>query len=297
MLCGLINMGSLRGIGMVVLQMVRVFTVITLAALAASCWVLIVKVGKDKAYFVFECASLFFTFVIALVLMVSEFPVMSIVRSYFRSTWPVLSDAHGVGWLGVAMVMLGCNMLGNLNRPAYDPDNMGPHFSKLVLASSVLALTFGGLNIICALVWRDAKEGVTSRDIRANGSLADNRRQSLPSYSPSPSSARAEKTRSKFLSFLAKGDAPGEKKPSRPVISDPISAHQDLERGAVDNVYDHGPHYDHNGHEPADETANDRRSPIVPGLKRPDTALHPMHTGRSSRYSAATMGRFWGRND
>ena len=286
MLCGLVNLSSLRGIGMVVLQMVRVFTVITLAALAASCWVLIVKVGKDKTYFVFECASLFFTFVIALVLMVSEFPVVSAVRSYFRSTWPVLSDAHGVGWLGIAMVMLGCNMLGNLNRPAYDADKMGPHFSKLVLASAVLAITFGALNFICALVWRDAKEGVTSRDIRANGSLADSRRQSLPDYSPSASSVRGEKTRSKFLSFLHRGDAAGEKKPSRPIISGPISAHQDLERGAV-NEYDH----DH-AHGNDMEPAHDRRSPIVPGLKRPDTALHPMHTAPSSRYSAVSMGRF-----
>ena len=266
-----INLGSLRGIGMVVLQVLRTFTVITLAAVGASYWVLIIKVDKTRDYFVFECATHFFTSIACIILIISEFPFLESIRGYLRRTWPVLSDQHGVGWLGGAMVMIGCDMLGNLNRPAYDPDNLGPHFSKLVLASSVLALTFGVLNMLSAIVWRDGREGITSRDIRANGSLAD-RRETLPEYAStarSNSSLRNEKTRSKFASMFWKKED-GEK--TRPHISGPIPAHQDVERDAQ-----------HDG---------DRRSPIVPGVKRPDTALHPMHTGRSSVYSEAHMSRF-----
>ncbi|KAL3962272.1 hypothetical protein ACCO45_003795 [Purpureocillium lilacinum] len=267
------SFGSLRGIGMVVLQALRVLTIVTLAAVGASCWVLIIKVDKGRDTFVFECASHFFTSMLCIVLIVAEAPLLSIIKDYFRSTWPVLSKEHGLGWLGFAMVVIGCNMLGNLNRPAYDPDNMGSEFAKLVLASSILSITFGIINILAALVWRDGKEGITSRDIRSDGSLADSHREALPDYATSTrtnTSLRNEKTRSKFVSMFWKKSPDGEK--PRPQISGPFQAHHDVERDA--------------------DVDEDRRSPIVPGLKRPATALHPMHTGRSSLYSAAHMSRF-----
>ncbi|UNI16121.1 hypothetical protein JDV02_002589 [Purpureocillium takamizusanense] len=267
------SFGSLRGIGMVVLQALRVLTIVTLAAVGASCWVLIIKVDKARDTFVFECASHFFTSVLCIVLIVAEAPFLGIIKDYFSSTWPVLSREHGLGWLGFGMVAIGCDMLGNLNRPAYDPDNMGSEFAKLVLASSILAITFGFINILSALVWRDGKEGITSRDIRSDGSLANPRRQSLPDYATSArtnSSVRNEKTRSKFVSMFWKKGDDGEK--PRPHISGPFQAHHDVERDA--------------------DVDEDRRSPIVPGLKRPATALHPMHTGRSSHYSTAHISRF-----
>ncbi|KJZ78792.1 hypothetical protein HIM_01565 [Hirsutella minnesotensis 3608] len=267
-----LNMGSLRGAGMVVLQILRACTVITLAAVGASYWVLIVKVDKQRSFFVFECASHFFMSVLCLVLIVAEFPLLGMVKTYFRKTWPVLSEHHGVAWLGIFMAVMACDLLGNLNRKAYDAENLGPDFSKLVLAASVLALTFGFINIACSLVWRDGKEGITSRDIRANGSLADSRRQSLPSYSSTDrasSSLRNEKTRGKFVSMFWKKDGP---KKDKPTISGPFPAQQDMSHADQDL---------------------DRRSPIVPGLKRPDTALHPMHNGyRQSTYSEAQMSRF-----
>lgn len=278
------NLGSARGIAMVMLQVLRAFTVITLAAVGASCWVLIIAVDKSRDTFVFECASHFFTSVLCVALIVAEFPLIGLVKRYLARTWPVLGDDHGLAWLGLAMVVIGCNMLGNLNRPAYDADTLGPHFSKLVLSSSILAITFGFLNVLSALVWRDAKEGITSRDIRANGSLAGSRRQSLPSYSASEhrtdSSLRGEKTRSKFMTMFWKksSDASRSEKP-RPQISGPMPVYQ--------------PHVERDA---AVEDADDRRSPIVPGVRRPDTALHPMlhptPTGRSSYYSTAHMSRF-----
>ncbi|ODA83775.1 hypothetical protein RJ55_02291 [Drechmeria coniospora] len=197
-----INFGSLWGVGMVLLQILRAFTVITLAASAASCWVLVLKVDKSRNYFVFECASHFFMSILCVVLVLAEFPLVEAVSRHLRRTWPVLSDLHGLGWLGGVMVVIGCTLLGSLNRPAHDAENLGSHFSKLVVASSILAITFGLLNIICSLVWRDGKEGINSRHIRANGSLAESRRQSLPDYASNhrtASSIRDEKTRSRFV--------------------------------------------------------------------------------------------------
>lgn len=267
----------IQGVGMVVLQILRVFTVITLAAMCASYWVFIVKVDKQRAYFVFECTSLFFTSLLPIVLIVSEFPLVRFVRRYFREAWPMLSDSYGLAWLGFSMVLLSCNMFGNLNKPANDADKLGPHFSKLVLASAILGFTFGVLNLVCSFVWSDAKEGINSRDIRANGTLANNRRQSLPDYSSTTRSnsfkeLRDEKKRSKMLSgFFSKGKGTGEKTFNRPIISAPIQAHQDVER---------------------DAGRVDRGSPIAPNVQRPPTALHPANSRRSSEYSVADMNRF-----
>ncbi|TQV99985.1 hypothetical protein V2A60_005400 [Cordyceps javanica] len=259
----MLGLGSLHGAGYFVLQALRACTVITLLAAAAGCWVLIVQVDKYRSFFVFQCISLFFTSMGCLFLIIAEFPVIKFVRNFYRDSWPVLSDSHGVAWMGVAIIIIGCHILGTLNEQGYDTDAFNGPFSQLVLSSGILCIIFGTLNIICALIWRDAKQGITSRDIRAHGSLAGDC-ATLPSYSASPaSSVRNEKTRSKFMSKIFKRgpEADDINRPVRPIISGPYTTGQD------------------NGQTGA-------TSPIVPGLKRPDTALHPMNGRRaSSQYS------------
>lgn len=271
-----------NAVGMFILQGLRVCTVITLATMCASFWVYIIRVDKSRAYFVFECASLFFNSIICVLLILSEFPLCKPIRDYFRTSWPVLSELHGVSWLGGAMLLLGCDIFGNLNKPANEKDKLGSHFFGLVLAAGILAVTFGVLNVICGFVWRNGKEGITSRDIRSKGPLAQGRRQSLPDYSSSAgSSFRNEKLQHKVANKLwEKATGAGKKEKSgRPNISGPV----DVERGVYNN---HGANYDY-----SHESNIDRRSPIVPDLRRPDSALHPANqniSGRSSEYSQDT---------
>ncbi|KAG5997385.1 hypothetical protein E4U52_004376 [Claviceps spartinae] len=259
---------TIKVAGMFVLQILRVFSIITLLAVAAACWVLAIKINKDRPFFVFDCASLAFTSFISVFLIVSELP-FGPMKQYFRQTWPVLSDFHGHLWYGLAMVVIGCTVLGNLNQPANDKENLGDHFYQLVLASSILSLILGFLYILGSAIWRDAKEGINSRDIRDHGALAKNGRETLPDYSSSTYTATDEKTSSKICNALwgkAKKET-GESKPIRPNISRPIPAHKDVERAAGPN--------------------DDIRSPIAPDIKRPDDSLHPIHRSqaRDSRYS------------
>lgn len=72
------------GTGMVVLQLLRAFTVVTLATLATSYWVLVINVDKKCNYFVFECASHFFTSVFCALLILSEFPLLKLVKRHLR---------------------------------------------------------------------------------------------------------------------------------------------------------------------------------------------------------------------
>ncbi|KAF7554409.1 hypothetical protein G7046_g6831 [Stylonectria norvegica] len=279
---GMFNNDSLRGPGMIVLQVLRAFTLIGLATAVAACWTLIIKIDTANGFFFFDAASLFFTSTISVLLALSELPFA---RGYFRRTWPVLSEQHGLTWLGLAMTLIGCNILGKLNQPANSSDKLGLPFWRLVLAAGILSITFGVLNIICSFIFHDGKNGINARSVRSQGSLATSIKgapiKSDPyndQYSVRSASLRNEKTKTKFMSMFWKKDAGG--KPSeKPTISHPMPAHYDVERNAgSDDEWDH-----------------DRRSPIVPEIRRPDTALHPIngaHTARSSYYSEAHMSRF-----
>jgi hypothetical protein len=263
--------GSFRGVGMVLLQVLRAFTIIGLSAINIACWALIIHVNKDTTYFVFEATSLVFTSFLAVFLAVSELPIG---KQFYRDHWPAFSDLHGLGWLGLAIIVIACTLLGKLNHPKYGPDEIGLPWWRLVLASGILNITFGVLNIVATFVFGDRKNSVTARDVRAHGSLAESHKDDiLPShYSARSASFRNEKAHSKFFSkFWAKNDDGG-KTSTRPQISGPISTQQNF-----DNDSDH-------------DTA--RLSPIVPTIARPDSALHPIHARQSSYYSEAHMSRF-----
>ncbi|KOS18632.1 hypothetical protein ESCO_001399 [Escovopsis weberi] len=277
-MAGFMGKSSVRGIGMIFLQALRVCTVITLFATGAACWVLIIKVDKLKPFFVFQCISLFFTSIFCSLLVVSELALAQFIKVYLRRTWPVLSDHYGMGWLGGGMLIIGCNVLGALNRSDESSQRLDGPFSSLVLASGILSFVFGSLNIICSMIWCDTKEGITARDIRANGSLAQASAaygKDYESGSNTSASLRDEKTKSKFVSmFWKKEENASPPTTARPEISRPYMSHpptHDIERNAG---------------------VGSRASPIIPGVKRPDTALHPIHTRRSSKYSEADMSRF-----
>ncbi|KAH7149858.1 hypothetical protein B0J13DRAFT_277243 [Dactylonectria estremocensis] len=284
---------SIRGAGMIILQFLRALTIITLLSTTVASWTLIIKVDTSNRFFFFDAASLFFTSNIAVFLVVSELPIA---KPYFRRTWPVLSDQAGLTWLGFATALIGCNLLGKLNQSANSVKNLGLPFWRLVLSAGVLAITFGIVNIICSFIFRDSANGIHAKVVRSDGSLSAPNEDS-PSYKEQYSirsnSLRNDKPKATFMSFFWKSkDKKAGTTYSRPEISAPISSQQyDVERNAPYSPASYTG-------TPADEQGwdrNDRRSPIAPEIRRPDTALHPLntkHARHSSRYSEAHMSRF-----
>jgi hypothetical protein len=266
-----------RGVGMIFLQVLRACTVISLCMAIVACWILMLHLGQGHPWFVFEGASLFFLSVFAMGLVLTEFPMINKVRNFLHNNFGMLGPDSGLGWLGTCLVIIGCNILGKLNQPAFQAKKIGGPFSDLTLASGILIIIFGVANVISTFLWSDRKEGITARHVRTMGSLAAGSQagSSLPKFndkssyksSAASSTAREEKPRKKFLSIFR--GASDESYHERPVISGPFPGH-----GGADDSYD-----------------EERGSPIIPGVKRPASALHPMHTA-SSRYSAATMDRF-----
>ena len=70
------------------------------------------------------------------------------------------------------MVVMGCQVLGNLNEPAIRPGKIGQELYNLVLATGTLALTFGVANIASSILFADRKAGINARMIRSDGNLA-----------------------------------------------------------------------------------------------------------------------------
>lgn len=78
-------------------------------------------------------------------LLVSE---LSIFRGFFARNWPLLSPTHGFVTLAMAMLVLGINMLGNLNKEATSQESLGLAFWRIVIASGIIIFILGWLNLI-----------------------------------------------------------------------------------------------------------------------------------------------------
>ena len=149
------------GPGMIVLQILRAFTIISLLTAAASCWVLIIKINTSQGWFFFEALSLAMMSSATIFLIISELPFC---RAYFANHWPVFSDEHGLFWLGIGLILIGTNLLGKLNSSDYSRDELGLPFWRLIVSAGILTSIFGVTNLICTFAFRGVN--VNARKIR-----------------------------------------------------------------------------------------------------------------------------------
>ncbi|KAH8888209.1 hypothetical protein GQ53DRAFT_654643 [Thozetella sp. PMI_491] len=276
------NLGTnpkLRGSGHLILNALRALTLIALATVMAATWIMVVFSGLTGKLFFFDMISHIFVFFITVFLAISE---VGLFKNFFLANWPVLSPSHSLAWLGLAMIVIGCDVLGNLNKDVYSIGNLGLPMWRMIMAAGILCITFGFFNIFASVVFRDGENGINARQIRSDGSLAapinkeafyDEQYSRHDDFSRSPSyQSREEDSRGNRITrfFNVKN-----MRKSKIQISKPILHHDDMERGSED----HG----------------SRSSPIMPTLQRPPTALHPALSrdrDEGSRYSEANMSRF-----
>ena len=100
---------------------------------------------NTEQFFFFDATSHVITAIVGLFLIVSE---CSLFRNFFARNWPLLSPAHGFVTLGCAMMVLGLNMLGNMNKEATSQKSLTLPFWRLLVASGILAIVIGFFNII-----------------------------------------------------------------------------------------------------------------------------------------------------
>ncbi|KAL2138976.1 hypothetical protein VTI28DRAFT_5940 [Corynascus sepedonium] len=308
---------KLLGAGHVVLNVLRAFNMIGLAAVMMASMAMPILSGINHHFFFFDTITHVFVFFFATFLFVSELPVpWKMLKGYYERNWPVLGPDHSLAWLGWGMVFIGFQILGDAWKPAYTVETLGLDWWRAMLAAAILSVTFGFFNICASIIFRTSFEGprgekvtVTSRQIRTHGNLAlqnaanksDDIEHSFASnYSPPHRDNWSARSWSKEEEVVEPSSAVRRLtrvfnprnfnfRKSRIQISKPILP-QDM---VVDDgvVVDRG----HSSHSLGHGTdGGDRGSPVVPGLQRPPTALHPAYTGESrySKYSAAHMDRF-----
>lgn len=70
------------------------------------------------------------------------------------------------------MLVLGINMLGNLNKDATSQKALGMPFWRILIASGILIFILSWVNLIASFVFRDRARGLTARQVRADGAVA-----------------------------------------------------------------------------------------------------------------------------
>ncbi|GAB7355037.1 hypothetical protein MBLNU459_g5637t1 [Dothideomycetes sp. NU459] len=160
---------SLAGPGYIILNAIRVMNIIGFLAVVAASVVMLVKTSTASKFFFFDAVSHAITAITSMFLLISE---LSLFRSYFARNWPLLSPVHGFVTLGFAMIVLGLNVLGNLNKPATSQQSLGLAAWRIVIGSGIVVLVLGVFNLIASYVFRDSRQGITARQVRAQGAVA-----------------------------------------------------------------------------------------------------------------------------
>lgn len=83
------------------------------------------------------------------------------------------------------MVVLGINMLGNLNKPVTSKKSLGLAFWRIVIGSGIVIFILGWINLIASYVFRDRNQNITARQVRAHGAVAAHKTPMTSSSTPS----------------------------------------------------------------------------------------------------------------
>ncbi|KAF2745661.1 hypothetical protein M011DRAFT_469328 [Sporormia fimetaria CBS 119925] len=167
---GLLSAKRVAGSGFVILNIVRGLNIIALASVVASSVVMLVKTFVVSKFFFFDATSHVITALAGLFLIISE---CSLFRGYFARNWPLLSPAHGFVSLGCAMMVIGLNLLGNMNKEATSQESLGLPFWRLLVASGILAIVIGFFNVVASYIFRDKSRDITARQVRSHGACAE----------------------------------------------------------------------------------------------------------------------------
>jgi len=100
---------------------------------------------RNNEQYVFPIMSVWTVLTSTVFLVISE---CSVFKSWYQTNWPVLSNSHSFNFLGLAMVVLGINILGNLNKEATSQKSLGLPFWRVVIGSGIIVFTMGWINIL-----------------------------------------------------------------------------------------------------------------------------------------------------
>ncbi|OTB04132.1 hypothetical protein M426DRAFT_320978 [Hypoxylon sp. CI-4A] len=275
---GIKTTSGFQGSAFIVLQVIRCCNIAVLLAIIFVSGLMMYFAKMPNGFQFFNDVSLAFVIAVAGLLLWTELP-FNMGKEIIGRNWPVLGEDRGFTWFGLVMVLMGGHLLGALSNDTYKNKNVPFQVWQAIMGVGIIAIAFGATNIIASLLFSNRASNVHAREIRNNGATTRDVDFTEESLSYSNDSIRKEKRKSRWP-FGPKADA---KPDIKPKISHPIT--RDVE-------------YGHND----DAAIDTRSSPIIPEIKRPPTALHPMYLNahandnRSSYYSEASHLERFGDN-
>jgi len=136
---------NLAGPGYMILNGIRTLNIIALLSVAVASWVMIIMNIKTNHFFFFDAIAHLITSIISIFLIISEANLFS---SYFAKNWPKFSNESGFVFLGISMIVLGFNILSNLNKSATSASTLGLPLWRIVIASGIVVSLMGLINIV-----------------------------------------------------------------------------------------------------------------------------------------------------
>ncbi|KAL8746728.1 MAG: hypothetical protein Q9190_001286 [Brigantiaea leucoxantha] len=209
----------LAGPGYIILNIIRGCNIIALLAVIVASFSMLVKTFIVSKFFFFDAVSHVVTAALSMFLVMTELPLF---RSYVARNWPLLSPVHGFVTLGFLMIVTGVSILGNLNKEATSQKSLGTSYWRIVIASGILTVLFGVVNIFASYVFRQKKLGVTARQVRAHGATAAQKLPLPVSMANTPLTGSLHRADTKHKPFqLGRSDTSPIYPSNQTLVSDP----------------------------------------------------------------------------
>lgn len=74
-------------------------------------------------------------------------------QNFFSRFWPQLGPESGLMVLSLAMIVLGCSVLGYLNNEAYSEKALDTPFWRIIASAGLLSMTAGILNFFAVCIF------------------------------------------------------------------------------------------------------------------------------------------------
>ena len=178
---------SLAGPGYIILNGIRVMNIVAFLAVIAASIVMLVKTSVASKFFFFDAVTHVLTAITSSKCCHYEgqtWTLLTITQcsSCFKNSRSFVASTLATGHcsvrltasftLALAMVVLGINMLGNLNKEALSQESLGLAFWRVVISAGIIIFIMGWINLVASYVFRDRSQGVTARQVRAHGAVA-----------------------------------------------------------------------------------------------------------------------------
>ncbi|KAK5073217.1 hypothetical protein LTR64_000371 [Lithohypha guttulata] len=159
----------------IVLNAIRCLNILSILACIAASGSLLAKTANlsgDIGYYnFFDLAEKCFIILLAMCVLVTEIPMVKLLRDKINTHWPHFGNNHGFFVLSACFLFLGADVLSFLAKKGTDEEHLGGHFFRLVQAAGFMALVMAIINSVASIFGK--RSGEPARRVRSWGKASE----------------------------------------------------------------------------------------------------------------------------